>query len=368
MLKSKVHFWTLQILLILLIVYVGTKVSFLFEPIIIFSSTLFLPILIAGILFFLFNPIVELIEKGRAPRTVAILVLYLLFISLFITLVSFIGPIVSAQIADFVRNAPRTAMVLQEFILELSETTWFNWLMTQQYVSIDQIEETFTTFLTTIPDNITASVGRLLGVVTNITLIIITVPFILFYMLKDGHRFAPTAVKFLPTSYRQEGLNIFKDLYETLATYIQGQLIVSLVIGTGCFIGFLIIDLRYALVLGIIIAITNIIPYVGPFIGAAPAIIVGLLDSPTKALLAAIVVLVVQQLDGNLLSPLIIGKRLNTHPLTIILLLIGAGSFGGIIGMILAVPTYAVLKAVVLHVVRLIRLQRKYKEEIILKE
>ncbi|WP_078544090.1 AI-2E family transporter [Litchfieldia alkalitelluris] len=365
MLKSKVHFWTLQILLVLLIVYVGSRVSFLFQPIIVFSSTLFLPILIAGILFFIFNPIVKLLEKGKAPRAIAILVLYLLFISLIIVLGSLIGPVVSEQITDFIRNSPRYAAAIQGYVIQLSEEPWFTWIMTQEYVSINEIEAGFLNFVATIPDNIAASIGQVLGVVTNITLIIITVPFILFYMLKDGHRFSETVVKFFPNSYRSEVLVILKDLYVTLSTYIQGQVIVSLVIGTGCFIGFLIIDLKYALLLGMIIAITNIIPYVGPFIGAAPAVVIGLLDSPTKALLAAIVVLIVQQLDGNVLSPLIIGKRLNTHPLTIILLLIGAGSFGGIIGMILAVPTYAVIKAVVLHVVRLVRLRRKYRDELI---
>jgi len=247
--------------------------------------------------------------------------------------------------------------------LDLSETTWFEWIMTQQYVSIDQFEETLLNFTTSLPDNITASVGKILGVVTNITLALITVPFILFYMLKDGHRFPETVVKVLPQSYRHEGLTIFKDLYETLATYIQGQVIVSLFVGLGCYIGYTIIGLEYALLLGIIVAITNIIPYVGPFIGAAPAVIIGLIDSPMKAALVAIVVTVVQQIDGNLLSPLIIGKRLNTHPLTIILLLIGAGSFGGILGMILAVPAYAVLKAVTLHVVRLIKLRKRVIHE-----
>ena len=108
---------------------------------------------------------------------------------------------------------------------------------------------------------------------------------------------------------------------------------------------FWIAGVKYALILGLIIAVTNIIPYVGPFLGAAPAVIIAFLDSPTKALIALIIVVAVQQTDGNLLSPLIIGRRLNTHPLTIILLLIGAGSFGGILGMILAVPAYALLKA-----------------------
>ncbi|USK36379.1 AI-2E family transporter [Bacillus sp. F19] len=365
--KSKVHFWTIEILLLLLIFYVSTKVSFLFRPLIVFATTLFFPILIAGILFFIFRPVVKLLEKNKVPRTLAILILYLIFIGLIMLLLSTVGPVVSQQITDLFINFPRYISEISQFILNLSESGWFTWVMTQEYVSIEETIDKMEKFLgnltTTLPESITSSLTKVLGFVTNITLIIVTVPFILFYMLKDGHKFPITAVKILPAAYRREGIKIFEDLYQTLAAYIQGQLLVSLFVGTGCFIGYTLIGLDYALILGIVVAVANIIPYVGPFIGAAPAVVIALLDSPTKALLTVIVVTVVQQIDGNVLSPLIIGKRLNTHPLTIILLLIGAGSFGGILGMILAVPTYAVLKAVLLHVIRLVKLRNRYKQE-----
>jgi predicted PurR-regulated permease PerM len=363
-LKSKTHFWTLQILLLLLIVYVGSKVSFLFEPIIVFVSTLFLPILIAGILFFIFAPVVKWLEKAKVPRTLAILIPYIVAIGIVSLLVAFIGPILSQQITDLIENFPKYVKEFTAFLNNMSQTRWFEWVMEQQYVSFEQIESTLTGYVASLPENITTSITKVLGVVTNITLAIITVPFILFYMLKDGHKLPSKAVLVLPNAYRREGLKIFEDLNETLSAYIQGQLIVSLAVGVGCFIGYTIIGLDYALVLGIVVAVANIIPYLGPFIGAAPAVIIALLESPTKALLAALVVLVVQQIDGNFLSPLIIGKRLNTHPLTIILLLIGAGSFGGILGMILAVPTYGVLKAITLNIVRLIKLRMKYKQEL----
>ncbi|MGG3799257.1 AI-2E family transporter [Metabacillus fastidiosus] len=364
MLKSKVHFWTLQILLMLLIVFVGTKVSFLFEPIIVFVSTLFLPILIAGILFFIFKPVVKLLERGKVPRTLAILIPYLIFIGIVSAVIGFLGPIISSQVTDLFNNFPRYVREISQYIMGLSETTWFRWVMEQDYVSFEKIEENLTGFATSLPEHITSSLSAVLGVVTNITLTAITVPFILFYMLKDGERFPQLTVKILPVAYRKEGLKVLKDLNDTLSAYIQGQLIVCSAVGLGCFIGYTIIGLKYALILGIVVAVANIIPYLGPFIGAAPAVIIGLLDSPTKALLAALVVTIVQQIDGNFLSPLIIGKRLNTHPLTIILLLIGAGSFGGIFGMILAVPTYAMLKAVVLNVIRLISLRKRYKEDL----
>ncbi|AVM07529.1 AI-2E family transporter [Bacillus velezensis] len=362
MLKSKVHFWTLQILLVLLIIYVSTKVSFIFQPFFGFITTLFFPILISGILFFIFNPIVRLLEK-KIPRTLAILLIYLVFIGLIAFMFTAIGPIVASQVTGLINNFPDYIHQIQGLTAQLSHSKWFTWMMTQDYVSIEKIQQSLTGFLQSLPQNITASLSAVFGVVTNITLVVITVPFILFYMLKDGRRFPLLAVKILPSSYRAEGRKIFNDLYVTLAAYFQGQLLICLFVGTACFIGYWIIGLQYALILGMVIAVTNIIPYLGPFLGAAPAVIIAFMDSPAKALFAVIVVVVVQQLDGNLLSPLVIGKRLNTHPLTIILLLIGAGSFGGILAMILAVPVYAVLKAFVLNIVRLIKLRQRSKIE-----
>ena len=362
LLKSKTLFWTLQILLVLLIIYVSTKVSFLFEPIIVFASTLFTPILIAGILYFIFNPIVRLLEK-KLPRTLSILLIYLVFVAFIGFVLSAVGPVFTKQVTDLFNNIPSYVKQIQIFIKQMSNSQWFTWIMNQDFVSVAKIESSIGEYLTSLPENITGSLTSVFGVVTNIALTAVTVPFILFYMLKDGHRFPNLAVKILPDKYKNEGLKIFKDLFETLAAYIQGQLIVCLFVGTACFIGFWIAGVKYALIRGLIIAVTNIIPYVGPFLGAAPAVIIAFLDSPTKALIALIIVVAVQQTDGNLLSPLIIGRRLNTHPLTIILLLIGAGSFGGILGMILAVPAYALLKAFTLNIVRLVRLRQRYKKE-----
>lgn len=360
--KSKTHFWTLQILLVLLIIYVSTKVSFLFEPIIVFASTLFTPILIAGILYFIFNPIVRFLEK-KLPRTLSILLIYLVFVAFIGFVLSAVGPVFTKQVTDLFNSIPSYVKQIQIFIKQMSNSQWFTWMMNQDFVSVAKIESSIGEYLTSLPENITGSLSSVFGVVTNIAITAVTVPFILFYMLKDGNRFPNLAVKILPDKYKNEGLKIFKDLYETLAAYIQGQLIVCMFVGTACFIGFWIAGVKYALILGVIIAVTNIIPYVGPFLGATPAVIIAFLDSPTKALIALIIVVAVQQTDGNLLSPLIIGRRLNTHPLTIILLLIGAGSFGGILGMILAVPAYALLKAFTLNIVRLVRLRQRYKKE-----
>lgn len=119
-----------------------------------------------------------------------------------------------------------------------------------------------------------------------------------------------------------------------------------------------IFDQPYSLLLAVICGITNIIPYVGPFIGAVPAIIVGLFISPFQALYMALSILVIQQLDGNLIKPLLFGKSMNIHPLTIILVLIGAGSVAGILGMLICIPVYAVIKTIILNIRKIYLLRR----------
>ncbi len=359
--KSKFHFWTVEILLIALIVFICTKMSFIFTPIVVLISTIFFPIIVSGFLYFLFSPIVALLQRRKIPKILAIIILYIICIGIVTLIVSFVGPLLSSQFSDLIKNIPTYVNKAQGFINHLSHTTWFKWTVNQDYVSFKKAKELAMNSSTNSNHFLTNSLQTIFGVVTNVALTIITVPFILFYMLKDGSRLPKAAMNFIPAAYREEGFTIMKEMNKTLGVYIQGQMIVALFVAIVTSIGYFTIGLPYALLLGVLVGITNIIPYLGPFIGVAPAFIIGLLESPFEALLVIVVVVIVQQLDGHLISPLVIGKRLDTHPLTIIILLLAAGKLAGPIGMILAIPTYAVLKTVVLHVARFIKLQRRYK-------
>jgi predicted PurR-regulated permease PerM len=357
-LKSKLQFWTLEILLILIIIYISTKISFLFHPIGIFISTLFFPILISGFLFYLLNPVLKLLMKWKVPKILGIVILYLALLGLITVGVTKVVPVVSEQVTDIAKQTPETVDHVVAWIEKASKSNWFNFVVEQDFIKFEEIKERLLEFTSSITSNITSGITAVVSFITNLTLIIITVPFILFYMLKDGHRLPGAIMKFLPSSFKKEGLVVIQETSQTLANYIQGQMTVCIFVGTACFIGFLLIDLPYALTLGLVIAVTNIIPYVGPFIGAAPAVLVGLFQSPLAAFLVILIILIVQQLDGNLISPLIIGKSLNIHPLTIIMILLVAGSLAGILGMILAVPTYAVVKTITKNIVRLFKLYR----------
>jgi len=356
--KKKFHYWLLQILIIAAIIYLCTKISFLFKPVAVLFSTLFVPIIITGFLYFLLNPIVKFLQKNKIPKTLAIIILYVGVIGIIILAIGSIVPMISKQVSELFSNIPKYADDAVKYFQYLNDTKQYKWIMNQEYVKIEDITENLKAYAQTIPSNITNGIGSIISTMTNITITIVTVPFLLFYCFKDGSKFPEALSKFFPSSYRKEGLKIIKDTSETIAAYIQGQVIVALFVGTLSLIGYWIIGLDYALVMALVVAVTNIIPYVGPLIGGAPAVIIALFTSPTQALLVIIVITIAQQIEGNILSPLILGKRLDTHPATIIILLLVAGNLAGILGMILAVPTYAAIKTIVININRLLKARK----------
>jgi predicted PurR-regulated permease PerM len=178
-------------------------------------------------------------------------------------------------------------------------------------------------------------------------------------MLKDGHKFPIALSKFFPSTFKEEGLNILKETGETISSYIHGQVAVALTVGIMVLIGYFIINLPFALVMGLVVTVTYFIPYIGLFLGATPAVIVAFFDSPTKVLLVLLVIIISQQIESNLLSPLILGKSLDIHPATIIILLLAAGNLAGVLGMILAVPSYAVVKTIVLNAIKILKARKK---------
>lgn len=354
--NSKLLFWTIELLLLFLVLFVGTKITFLFQPIAILISTLFAPILVSVFLYFLFAPIIDFLERKKIPRSIGIIILYVGLILIAVVSIVNVFPTLMEQFKDLVNKMPR---IVDQTTNQLGLLE--DWLGSQNYVEIKDIEQKVADYAVVFIGGITGGIGAIFSVLSNVTLIILTVPFILFYMFKDGHKFPKAMSSFLPPSLRNEAIHIAKETSETLASYIQGQTLVCIFVGIGTFIGYSIIGLQNALILGLVAAITNIIPYFGPFIGGAPAVIIAALISPKLALLVVLIILIVQQIDSNLISPYIMGKKLNIHPLTIILLLLFAGNFAGVLGMILAVPTYAICKVVVVNIARIIRLRKKAK-------
>ncbi|SDM54675.1 Predicted PurR-regulated permease PerM [Fictibacillus solisalsi] len=347
------------IIIILIIIFLSTKVSFIFRPLEIIFTTLFFPFLIGGVIFYLLRPIVYYLGKHRVPKALSILLIYLLFIGLGTLLVFLLGPQLQNQFQGLIKNTPQIVDALNDKINGLKQNEWFSRFQQNEYLTLDSITKKASDYAKDFANNLGDKITSLIGIITSIATVIVTVPFIVFYMLKDSEGLGSRVENVLPYLQASEAKRILKDMDEALSSYIQGQAIAAFLVGVMMYIGYSIIGLDYSLILAITAMITNIIPFLGAFIAFIPAIIIGLIMSPFMALKVAIVVIVVQQIDGNVTSPLIMGRKLDVHPLTVILILLVAGNMAGFLGMILGVPFYALLKVIVSHTYRLYQLNRE---------
>lgn len=340
-------FLFILLILIGITIYIYDKVSFIFHPIIVILSTITPPIILAFIAYYLLNPIVDLLEKWRIKRIWGIIIIILGISGLLTGIILLIAPSIENQIKELVKNFPIYLGQLGDSI-----TTWlqnsflgpyydegYNWLVS----NFSNIPGIIGSYLV----NAFQGVRNIASTLTNVFVAIITFPIILFFLLKDGKRFKEYSLKLLPPKFRHDTNQILINMDTQVGSYIQGQIIVATCIGILLFIGYLIIGLPYAITLAIIAAITSVIPYLGPTIAIIPAIIIAIVDSPFMLVKLAIVWALVQFLEGNLISPNVMGRTMQIHPLTIIIVLLVAGNLFGIVGVILGIPGYAILKVLV---------------------
>lgn len=353
--KTKWFRFLLSTLLIFAIINLAMRVPFVFYPIGVAFSTLMPIIIIGGILFYIFRPIVKLLSK-KMPRIVAILLIFILFIALIVGFSLWIGPLIFRQIQSLIENFPSIVRGVQNQSNRVLSSQWWSYIQEQDFLPAlnpDTIAANFRNTLTGIGSNILSFTGVLVSALTSL----VVVPFVLFFLLKDGDKLPASFLKLLPQDSRAEGAKILHDMDENLSAYIQGQAIVSLFVGVLSYITYLVLGVDYAIVLALVATFTNVIPYLGPIIGAVPAIVVAFFQEPILALWVLIGITIVQQVESNFISPNIMGKKLAVHPVTIIFLLYIGGNLAGLIGMILVIPTYAVGKAIVQNLYRLIRLR-----------
>ncbi|CAF1727272.1 hypothetical protein NRS6084_01066 [Bacillus subtilis] len=348
-LDNKFVLFLLVLLLIGLNILVFTKTSFIFTPIIVLLKTISLPIILTGIVFYLLNPVVDFLERRRIRRIYSILLLYLLIIGLItITIVSII-PFLKEQIMSLIDNIPRYVDIVENQTKQLIGSNFVNQAQQTTNINISDLATKVSDQAATIVNSTFTGVGNFIGALTEIIISIVTVPFILFYLLKDGKKLPIYILKFVPTQLKEQTYTVLSEMNHRLSSYIRGQIIVSFCIGFLLFIGYLIIGLDYASLLAVIAACTSIVPYLGPTIAITPAIIIAIVTSPLMLLKLVIVWTIVQLIEGKLISPQIMGKNLHIHPITIIFLLLTAGKLFGVVGIILAIPGYAVAKVITTH-------------------
>ncbi|MCE5170046.1 AI-2E family transporter [Paenibacillus profundus] len=348
-LNNKFVLFLLILLLIGLNIFVLTKISFVFAPLLILIKTVLLPVLLSGVLYYLLNPIVDYLEKKKVKRPFSILILYILILGIITIVVLAVIPVIQRQVSDLIANFPVFSEQIQTLFTDLIGSDFINRFQQTIAFESSKLMNTISERASTLLNNTWSGIGGFLGAVTETVLTLATVPFILFYLLKDGKRLPQYILSFVPTTLRKQTEQVMTEMNHQISSYIRGQIVVSFCIGILLYIGYLIIGLEYSLILAVIAACTSIVPYLGPAIAITPALIVALVTSPVMLLKMIVVWTVVQLIEGKFISPQIMGKSLQIHPITIIFVILTAGNLFGILGIVLAVPGYAVLKVVITH-------------------
>ncbi|MFC4712177.1 AI-2E family transporter [Planococcus dechangensis] len=357
---------TLYTLLVLLmigfVVFIFREVSFIFNPLSVFMKTVVLPVVLALIFYYLLRPVLRLLERFKISRIWGILIIFLGGIGLLTLLSVLVFPFLREQFQNLIEEFPDYFMRLLNNIDQFLRTSFIGDYYTESNFNIEALIATLPTNIAeTLQDTVAGIISRVTGwisAVTGVILSIVIVPFILFYLLKDGDKLPGYFLKLLPPRFREDTKEVLQEADQQLGAYIQGQLIVAFCIGVMVYIGFLIIGMDYALLLGALAMVTSIVPYIGPAIAITPAAIIALVTSPFMLVKLAIVWTVVQLVEGNLISPQVMGKTMYIHPVTIIFVLLTAGSLFGVVGVILGIPMYALLRVIVSHLYKLFK--RRY--------
>ena len=334
----------LYILFIILLVYV---VSLIFKEwkILGFLGKIFSiisPIFIGWFFAWLLNPIVKkLTEKGMS-RILSTIIAYLAMVLMIVLILAFTIPSLGTQISDIVTAVPSIVSDVKEWInnifVKISNLSLEN-LDSVKNTFMSRIETFATDIETSLPEMAMNFVSSLASGIGKILLSLI----LGFYLLFDFDKVTAGFISLFPKKSRVEISYLLEKLNDS---FISGTLWLSLLLFVVSIIGFSIIGLNAPVLIAFICVVTNLIPYIGPYMGAAVAGAIGFTESSTIGVLTLLFILVVQTIDGNVLQPLVMSKKMNLSPITIILSLLIFEYLFGIFGMIIATPAVALLKII----------------------
>lgn len=302
----------------------------------------FAPLLLAGVIVLLLNPLVTAMERRRLPRVAATALLYLGGLALFALMVVSVIPVVQGQVEEFRAQWPEVQDRVEGWVVGLEEDLRGTPLEFSREDLGAQVNGPVTDRLS----QLWRAGDRLVGII----IVLVTGPVIAFYLLADLPGVRSRLRALVPARARSEVTMLGRRLHAVVGGFVRGQIIVAAIVGVLTAVGLALIGLPFWALLGAIAGVADLVPLVGPFVGGVPAVVVALVTRDVMTAVWAVVVMVaVQQLESQLISPLVLHRTVKLHPAAVLLALLIGASLGGILGMLVAAPTAAALKVVAGH-------------------
>lgn len=312
-----------------------------------FVNSILAPLAISLILSLLLTPLVNEMENNGINRGAAIGILFLMLGCIIVICLKFLIPGLSHEIQTLSQTLengnPKTIIDKLQITLTQRIPILKNPEIAREVST--RLHAIFTSLLR-------KSLNMIFAILSSFTMIV-TVPFITFFLLKDGQRIKKFIIQCVPNRYFEMSLNLLYKTTLQLGNYIRGQLLVSTIIASLSTIALYSLNVPYFFVIGIIAGLANMIPYFGPIVGALPAILVAIVEngSPGPVLGIIIAFAMIQLLDNILISPVIVSKSVQIHPLLVIIVILIGSNLGGILGMLVAVPLFAVAQVILKEVI-----------------
>jgi putative permease len=335
------------LLLVIILMNGGTVIVSLAKIAYTAIESIFVSLLLSVVLAFILKPIVLFLENFNLSRSISISIVYLV---IFLSLGSIFGPIIPSiekEVYSLQNELPKykekimTTIKTQETKLKSKYSMFENVNFSASISSYLKSE-----IMKMKKSDIFISSSKILG---SLITLLVMVPFITFFLLKDGSAMKKSFISMIPNRYFEMSLNLVYEINRQLGGFIRARLLEALCVGLICFIGLTVLNVKYAAVLALFASITNLIPYVGPVIGAVPALFIAFVDTGNWIVLFWVLItfLLAQLFDIIIIIPAVFAKIVNMHPLSVVIAIIIGGQLGGIIGMILAVPLYSITKVTI---------------------
>ena len=308
----------------------------------------------AGIVFFL-EPFVRALERMRMPRPVAAVLALLALIGLVIAVGALVFPTIREQAAEFGQRLPDLYLAGINWVREVGASLGLDVdeLLSQQaiedWLNDPANQETVQNLLL----GFGAGAGQVIRGFAEAIAVLALAPILAMYILIDLERFKANSLDMTPPKHREEFAFVSGQVGTALSSFVRGQLLVAIIVGAASSLGMWLIDLPFWLLIGIIAGFLNLIPFMGPVVGGALAVLVALLNgSVTQAIWAVVIMIAIQQVDNHVITPLVHRARVNLSPLVIVLALIIGGTVAGLLGVLVAVPMTAAIRIIVGHLWR----------------
>lgn len=313
-----------------------------------FLSDLFSTIIVSIILAYAINPIINYLEKRKIARGKAVLIVYIAIIAIVIILGVSVIPKAVREIKNLAVNFPayvdELLRMIENFTNNLSGVA--GELPPPLKGIEDTVEGSIKELEVILGNSIKSFIVSFVNLISKAVSIVLT-PILIYYFVVDKDNFKNIIIKLIPDNYEEDVIELAKIIDSSLILFIRGRLIMSIYIAIATTFLLLFMRIEFAIVIGIITGLFDIVPYIGPFLGYLPAVFFGALSSPVKALWISIFFVGIQWVENNILAPKIIGDNMGLHPMIILLSIIVGGGVFGVFGMILSVPVVATVKIII---------------------